>query len=120
LPAPGTAESLGVNKDIAINAPPLISPAAPASPPGPVVVLEAISVRVVKVKGRYQVRVYDLATGLLKFVLSPVSKSYPGKLSVQLADLDGDGTPDLVVLAQRGKKTQSYTYRGSDGSPLWT
>jgi hypothetical protein len=82
-------------------APSLPSP-APLSAPLPPPVLLAV---VVKQKRKTLVLVLDAATGALLGVLGP----FPGRVQVQLKDVNGDGVNDVVVLNKiPGKKWKPW------------
>jgi hypothetical protein len=55
------------------------------------------------------VRVRDAATGALRGVLIPF-KGFAGRLRLQLVDVNGDGSADLVVhaLVHGRRKTRIY------------
>jgi hypothetical protein len=55
-------------------------------------------------KGIAKVRVRDAATGVVRAILTPF-KGFGGRLRLQLVDVTGDGSLDLVVKATiRGKR----------------
>jgi hypothetical protein len=92
-------------------APPVVVP-LPAPPAAP-----AIQAALVKVKGRYMVRVTDGATGALKFIL-PVPRSSKGRPRLMLQDLNGDGILDVVLLIRQGRKLRRLGFSGLNGAPL--
>jgi subtilase family serine protease len=91
----------------------------PVQPPQQQAPQPGVFVQVVRVKGRFQVQVLDLNTGLLLFTLSPFSSSVRRTPQVLLLDLNGDGVADWLLLAQQGKRTVVVALDGIDGSPLF-
>jgi hypothetical protein len=92
---------------------------APPNGAGVTPSLRAISVKVVKVKGHRQVRVFDAGTNALKFAVYPFGKRYRGGIQVMTADLNGDGVDDLIARRPLSrKKFLTKAYSGVDGTPL--
>jgi subtilase family serine protease len=117
------AASTGGTATVAPNpfAPQVSTPPAPTvapgtQTPGPV---PGVFVQVVKVKGKYQVQVFDLTTGLLMFSLSPFSSSVRHAPQVQMIDLNNDGVADWLITAQQGKQPVVVALDGTDGAPLF-
>jgi hypothetical protein len=83
---------------------------APAAAAAPLVIAApGITARVIHLKGRAVVRVFDAATGGLRRELKPFG-TYSGKLQVSLIDVDGDGVADLMVQARINKKLRKKVY----------
>jgi hypothetical protein len=81
--------------------------------------LVPIIVKVVKVKGRWQIRVYDAATSTLKFAVYPFGKGYHGKFQFKTADVNGDGTADVIASRRLNRKRSMIKiFSGLDGAPL--
>jgi hypothetical protein len=100
------------------STPPVGSP-PPATPP--VVqglVQEGITLRVVNVRGRRQLRVYDAVTGAQKFVFYPFGKTFVGNFQVETRDVNGDGVADIVVRVRRRGKSLTKVFSGVDGALL--
>jgi len=78
-----------------------------------------ITVKIVNVKGHRQIRVYDAATGALKFEVYPFGTSYRGTFQVQKRDVNGDKVPDVIAQYRVGrKKLVTRIFSGVDGSVL--
>src|SRR5262249_12900822 len=74
---------------------------APPPPPPPPARIAAVPFRH---KGVAMVRVLDAATGAQRAVLTPF-RGFRGRLRLSLRDLNGDGSPDLLVQALvKGKR----------------
>jgi hypothetical protein len=98
---------------------PQSAPPAPAAPsPQSAPLRMGVFAEVLKVKGKYEVEVFDAATGALLFTLSPFPKS-ARQPQVQVRDVNGDGVPDWLITAQQGKHTLSVALDGTDGTPLF-
>jgi hypothetical protein len=98
------------------------APPTPAPPMPPPTVVQAVTTQVARVRGRRQLRVFDAATGRLKFVLYPFGKSFRGNYQVETRDVNGDGIMDVIVRAVvrvgRKRKTLTEVFSGDDGSAL--
>jgi hypothetical protein len=79
---------------------------------------EGITLRVVNLRGRRQLRVYDAVTGAQKFVLYPFGKAFVGNFQVETRDVNGDGVADIVVRVRRRGKSQTKVFSGVDGAVL--
>jgi subtilase family serine protease len=79
---------------------------------------QGIFVAVLKVKGQFQVLVFSTTTGALLTRLTPFSQSVHRQPQVLPVDINGDGVPDWVVIAQQGKHTVIFALSGVDGSVL--
>ena len=78
-----------------------------------------LTVKLVKVKRRRQVQVFNTATGSLRFAVYPFGKAYRGTFQVQQRDVNGDGIPDVIAQRPgRHHKLISVIFSGLDGSPL--
>jgi hypothetical protein len=77
------------------------APAPPPPPPPPPPPFVQLVYRIVNVKGRPRLDVSDAATGASRLRLFPFG-NYRGKLRVMMADLNGDGVGDLLVLTTTG------------------
>jgi len=78
-----------------------------------------ITVKIVNVKGHRQIRVYNAATGALKFEVYPFGTSYRGTFQVQERDVNGDHVPDVIAQYRVGrKKLVTRIFSGVDGSVL--
>jgi hypothetical protein len=64
------------------------------------------------------VRVYDRATGELRFQLTPFP-GFAGGVSVASGDVTGDGIADLIVGAGPGGGPRVAVYNGLDGTPVY-
>src|SRR5262245_13176484 len=69
--------------------------------------------RAAAVKGRYEVRLLERASGRLK-----VRLCFPGRVLLLEEDLDGDGTPDFLLLWKAGRRWRRLGLRSTDGSLL--
>jgi hypothetical protein len=81
-------------------------------------VLQRITVQAVKKHRRRQLRVFDAATGALKFVVFPFGKFFQGSFQVATRDVNGDGVEDVLVSIHRGHKVLSRVFSGRDGTRL--
>jgi hypothetical protein len=90
-----------------------------ASAPSPSSAFDGITVRVVKVRRRLQLRVYDAATRALRFAVFPFGRAFHGRFAVVTRDVDGDGFADVIVIAHLGRKhTLIQVFSGLDGTRL--
>lgn len=64
-----------------------------------------------------EVRVFDRLTGVLKFDLNPFG-AFTGGVRVATGDVNGDGTPDIVVTAGPGGGPAVKIFSGIDGTIL--
>jgi hypothetical protein len=80
--------------------------------------LQRIAVQVVKKHGHRQLRVFDTATGALKFVVFPFGKSFQGNFLVTTGDVNGDGVEDAIARVRRGHKFLTRVFSGRDGARL--
>jgi hypothetical protein len=71
----------------------------------------------IKVKGLWQVQVFDAVSGRRKFLVT-VPKSQSNRPDVIVMDLNGDGTDDLLILYKVGTKKRRLSVDGLTGSPL--
>jgi hypothetical protein len=65
-----------------------------------------------------QVQVYDSASGLLKFTLNPFEAAFTGGVRVTTADLNRDGTDDVIVGAGNGGGPIVAMFDGANGTSL--
>jgi hypothetical protein len=87
------------------------------APPASAPMHHALTVRQVRLKGRTGLDVFDAATGARKGRLFPFG-ALRVKVTVLTADLNGDGTDDLLALAVVGGRLRSRAFSGVDLSPL--
>jgi hypothetical protein len=73
----------------------------------------------IKVKGRWQVLAFDAASGSRRFVTT-LPRSLSGRPEISVADLDGDGSDDLLITYRVGKKKCRLSVSGLTGSPLFS
>ena len=65
------------------------------------------------------IRVFNAATGALRFAVDPFGKSYRGRFQVQERDVNGDHVPDVIAQYRAGrKKVVTRIFSGVDGSAL--
>src|SRR5438477_611631 len=81
---------------------------APAPPPSAAPPPQIVAVAF-RQRGVSRVRVRDAATGTLRAVLTPF-KGFAGRLRLQLLDVNGDGSADLVVRAVVHGKRRRKVY----------
>jgi hypothetical protein len=84
------------------------------TPPAPPVQIAAAAFRR---RGVSRVRVRDAATGALRGVLTPF-RGFGGRLRLQLRDVNGDGSFDLVVRALIHGKRKKKIYDAVTLAPL--
>jgi Bacterial Ig-like domain (group 3) len=89
-----------------------VPPPPPAPAPSPQVVAVAF-----RQKGVSRVRVLDAATGALRAILTPF-RGFGGRLRLQLADVNGDGAPDLLVRALVHGKRRKKVFDAVTLAPL--
>ncbi len=78
-----------------------------------------IMVKVVKIRGRRQIRVYNAGTAALKFEFYPFGKRYRGNFQFQTSDVNDDGVADVIAVRHlTRKKTVTRVFSGVDGKPL--
>jgi hypothetical protein len=65
--------------------------------------------------GGPEVKVYDAATGTLKFDFFAYNPSFTGGVRVAVGDVNGDGIPDIVTAPGPGGGPQINVYDGSTG-----
>jgi hypothetical protein len=87
------------------------------SSPSPEPVRHALTVRQVRLKGRTGLDVFDAATGARKGRLFPFG-ALRVKVTVLTADLNGDGTDDVLALTVVGGRLRSRAFSGVDLTPL--
>src|SRR5262249_31426690 len=85
----------------------------PAPPPAPAQIV-AVPFRK---KGVSRVRVRDAASGALRAVLTPF-RGFGGRLRLQLVDVTGDGSLDLIVKALINGKRRKKVYDAVTLAPL--
>ena len=116
-PSTGSA-SLLVNPAPAVQQPqppvPPPTPPAPLAPPAPIHYLAMGA----DAGGGPQVKVYDAATGQLKAGFFAFPQSFTGGVRVAQADVNGDGTPDLIVGAGPGANAEVKVFDGKTGALL--
>jgi len=61
-----------------------------------------------------EVKVYDAATGALKFDFMAYVPSFTGGVHVATGDVDGDGVPDIITGAGAGATTHVRVFSGVD------
>jgi uncharacterized delta-60 repeat protein len=66
--------------------------------------------------GPNMVKVYDSATGHLKFQLHPYNRFFTGGVRVATADVNGDGTEDIITGAGLGGGPHVKVYDGKTGT----
>jgi Bacterial Ig-like domain len=95
---------------VVLPPPPTPAPPAPAPQPAPAAKLLAVPV---KVKGRFEMRLLELATGQVTLRLR-----FPGRVLVLPLDLNGDGVADFLLLFKQGKRWRRLGLSSTDGSLL--
>jgi autotransporter-associated beta strand protein len=78
----------------------------------------AITVSVTRVHGRPVVKVFNTADHSLRFSFQPYSKKFKGPVRVVVADVNGDGFPDVVVAPGHGPAEPVLTFDGRTGAPI--
>jgi hypothetical protein len=68
-------------------------------------------------RGLARVRVFDAATGTLRGVLTPFA-GFRGRLRLELLDVNGDGTADIIVRALVHGKHRRKVFDGVSLAPL--
>jgi hypothetical protein len=84
----------------------------PGSPPPPQIVAVAF-----RRKGVSRVRITDAATGAARGVLTPF-RGFGGRLALQLLDVNGDGSLDLVVRAVVNGRRKEKAFDARTLAPL--
>jgi RHS repeat-associated protein len=64
------------------------------------------------------VRVWDALSGTLKFQFMAYEPSFRGGVRVAMADLNGDGMPEIVCVPGPGMASLVRVFDGRDGTPL--
>jgi autotransporter-associated beta strand protein len=77
---------------------------------------QPIVVSVTRVHGRPQVQVFNAADHSLRFSFFPYGKSFKGPVRVVVADVNGDGFPDVVVAPGHGPAEPVLTFNGRTGA----
>jgi PKD repeat protein len=62
-----------------------------------------------------EVKVYNAGTGALLYDLTPFGSGFVGGASTAIADVNGDGTPDIIIGAGAGALPQINVYNGKTG-----
>jgi hypothetical protein len=65
-----------------------------------------------------EVKVFDGATGLQKFVLNPYSTSFTGGVRVATGDINQDGVDDIVTVPDIGGSAHVIVFDGKTGSSI--
>jgi hypothetical protein len=89
----------------------------PPPPPPPPAALSLIAVGA-GAGGGPEVKVYDAATGALRFDFFAYDPSFTGGVSVAIGDINGDGTPDIITGAGPSGGPHVKVFSGKDGSEL--
>jgi fibronectin-binding autotransporter adhesin len=115
--APAT-DQRGVGRSGApdIGASEFIPPPAPP-PPSPLPSPAQIVAVAFRRKGKARVRVQDTASGALRAVLTPF-RGFAGRLRLQLLDVNGDGSLDLIVKALLHGKRKKRIFDAITLTPL--
>jgi hypothetical protein len=80
---------------------------------------DPISVVVVRSQRRPKVEVFD-RNGTMLFSFFPYGKSFHGQVRIRLADVDGDGFPDVIVAPGAGPVEPVVVYNGKTGAHIST
>jgi hypothetical protein len=76
-----------------------------------------LTIRIVRVNHRRQIRVFDAATGTLRYSLFPFGKAYRGNFQVHTRDVDG--VPAIVARIGLGhNRFITRVFSGLDGGLL--
>jgi RHS repeat-associated protein len=93
------------------------APQGPSSPP-PRVYPSPIIATGTDVGAQPLVRVWDALTGTLKYQFMAYDPSFRGGVRVAMADLTGDGMPEIITAPGPGGSGQVRVFDGRDGTPL--
>jgi len=94
------------------------TPAAPLSPPNPVLPQNMVSVTGAGAGGGPQVNVYNAISGALVTSLNALPPSFTGGVRVADGDVNGDGFEDVIVGAGPGGGPQINVYDGKTFQPI--
>jgi hypothetical protein len=91
----------------------------PTSPPTttPAPVFHALTARLVRVKHRTRLDIFDAATGALRLRVFPFGASR-GKEHLLMGDVNDDGVADIIVLCVQANRLRTRVFSGTDLSDL--
>jgi hypothetical protein len=110
--ANGTADIGAFEFDATPIAPPKLTATSTLTP-----VFHALTARLVRVKHRTRLDVFDAATGALRLRVFPFGPSH-GKEQLLMEDVNGDGVADIIVLSVQPHHLRVRVFGGRDLSDL--
>jgi hypothetical protein len=111
LATPGAAGSLGASASLIIDTTP-----PPVAPPPAARGLFATGA---DAGGAPEVKVYDAATATLRLDFFAFDPFFTGGVRVAVGDVNGDGTPDIIVGAGPGGLPEVKVFDGNTAAPLY-
>jgi hypothetical protein len=93
------------------------TPPPPSSQPPPPPVFQQVFGRVVRVNGRARLDIVDAATGRVRASLFPFG-AFRGQVLVLIAELDGNGVGDVLVVGAQGGHVLLRAFSGTTLAPL--